>query len=193
MFSRVRSACVLLVLLSVLTGLLYPLAITAIAQILFPSEANGSLVTRNGKAVGSRLIGQYFTDPRYFWGRPSATAPHPYAANASNASNVGPTNPVLGDSVRTRIQRLHDTDTRNADPVPIDLVTSSGSGLDPHISVDAAMYQSHRIARVRGMTDSVVAELIAHHVIQRDLGILGEPRVNVLELNLALDQQYPTH
>jgi K+-transporting ATPase ATPase C chain len=185
--ASLRPALVLFLLLTALTGLLYPLVVTALAQLLFPQQAAGSIVTRDGRAVGSRLIGQSFGDPRYFWSRPSATTPQPYNAAASTGANLGPLNPQLTDAVRTRIAALRAADPANSAPVPIDLVTASASGLDPEISVAAADYQSARVARARGLPAERVQALIAQHGQGRLLGVIGEPRVNVLELNLALD------
>jgi len=186
-FSTLRPALVLFLLLTVLTGLLYPLLVTALAQLLFPHQAAGSILTRDGHAVGSRLIGQSFSDPRYFWSRPSATTPQPYNGTASTGSNLGPLNPALLDAVKARVAALHAADPGNRLPVPVDLVTASGSGLDPEISVAAASYQAARVARTRGLAPERVQALIAQHTEGRLLGVLGEPRVNVLELNLALD------
>ncbi|MEO8362657.1 MAG: potassium-transporting ATPase subunit KdpC [Vicinamibacteria bacterium] len=187
MKDHLRPALVLLVTLSVLTGLLYPFAVTVLAQVLFPSQAGGSLVMRDGKAVGSLLIGQSFTEPKYFWGRLSATGPVPYNAAASSGSNLGPLNKALRDSAIARIEALRAADPGNTAAVPIDLVTASGSGLDPHISIAGARYQAARVARVRGVNVGVVEELIAASTNGRALGLFGEPTVNVLELNLALD------
>jgi K+-transporting ATPase ATPase C chain len=174
-------------LLTVLTGLVYPLIVTVLAQLAFPARAAGNLVMRAGHPVGSALIGQSFSDARDFWGRPSATTPQPYNAAASNASNFGPLNPALTDAVKQRVAALRAADPGNQTPVPIDLVTSSGSGLDPEESVAAAVYQAARVARARGLPEARVRALIAAHTEGRLLGVLGEPRVNVLELNLALD------
>jgi potassium-transporting ATPase KdpC subunit len=185
--SVLRPALVLLLLLTVLTGFLYPLLVTGLAQLLFPRQAAGSIITRAGHPLGSRLIGQSFSDPRYFWSRPSATTPQPYNATASSGSNQGPLNPALLDAIKTRVAALHAADRDNRLPVPVDLVTASGSGLDPEISVAAANYQVARVARTRGLAPEQVRALIAQHTEGRLLGILGEPRVNVLELNLALD------
>ena len=186
-FSALRPALVLFLLLTLLTGFLYPLLITGLAQLLFPERAAGSIVTRAGQAVGSRLIGQSFSDPRYFWSRPSATTPQPYNGNASTGSNLGPLNPQLTDGIKARVAALRAADATNSAPVPIDLVTASGSGLDPEISLAAANYQAARVARSRGLAPERVQALIAQHTEGRLLGVLGEPRVNVLELNLALD------
>ena len=186
MVTHLRPALVLLALLSVLTGVIYPLAVTVLAQTLYPREASGSLVVREGKAVGSRLIGQSFTDPRYFWGRLSATSPAPYNAAASSGSNLGPLNPALRDNAVARIEALRAADPGNMAPVPVDLVTSSGSGLDPHISVAAAHYQAPRVARLRMIDAETVEAAISHATTGRALGVFGEPVVNVLELNLAL-------
>jgi K+-transporting ATPase ATPase C chain len=186
-FTTLRPALVLFLLLTVLTGLLYPLLVTGLAQLLFPHQAAGSILTRDGHAVGSRLIGQSFSDPRYFWSRPSATTPQPYNGTASTGSNLGPLNPQLTDAIKTRIGALRAADPTNSAPVPVDLVTASASGLDPEISVAAADYQAARVARARGLAPERVQALIAQHTEGRLLGVLGEPRVNVLELNLALD------
>jgi K+-transporting ATPase ATPase C chain len=187
MLNELRPAIVSFVLLSLVTGIVYPLAVTGIAQGLMPDKANGSLIQQDGKVVGSALIGQSFSDPKYFWGRPSATSPTPYNAAASSGSNQGPTNPALIDAVKARVQALRDADPGNTAPVPVDLVTASGSGLDPHISPAAAEYQLQRVVRVRGMDAAKVRELVQQNTEGRQFGILGEPRVNVLKLNLALD------
>jgi potassium-transporting ATPase KdpC subunit len=187
MLSQFRPAIVSFVLLTIITGLLYPLAVTAVAQVVFPQQANGSLILKDGKPIGSTLIGQPFDDPKYFWGRLSATGPFPYNAAASSGSNLGPTNPALIDEVRARVDALHAADPQNAQPIPVDLVTSSGSGLDPHISVAAALYQTPRVARLRGLSVDQVRALVEQFTEGRQLGFIGEPRVNVLELNLALD------
>jgi K+-transporting ATPase ATPase C chain len=185
--ASIRPALVLFLLLTMVTGLLYPLLVTVAAQVLFPSRAAGTLLMRDGRAVGSRLIGQSFGDPRYFWSRPSATAPQPYNGTASTGSSLGPLNPTLLDAVKARVAALRAADPGNDAPVPIDLVTASGSGLDPEISLAAANYQAARVARARGLALERVQALIAQHTEGRLLGVLGEPRVDVLELNLALD------
>jgi K+-transporting ATPase ATPase C chain len=187
MGSHIRPAIVMLVLLSALTGLVYPAVVTGIAQLVFPRQANGSLIVRDGKVVGSSLIGQPFDDPKYFWGRPSATSPFPYNAASSSGSNQGPTNPALYDAVKGRVEALRAADPGNTAPVPVDLVTASGSGLDPHISPAAALYQIGRVAKARKLEESAVRQLVEQHTAGRQIGFLGEPRVNVLELNLALD------
>lgn len=188
MLSQLRPAAVLLGLFTLLAGVGYPLAVTAGAQALFPAQANGSLLRIGNEVVGSRLVGQAFDEPGYFWGRPSVTAPSPYNAGASTGSNLGPTNPALADAVRERIERLREADPATvATPVPVDLVTSSGSGLDPDISPAAALYQVPRVARARGLPEARVRELVAQCTEGRTFGLLGEPRVNVLRLNLALE------
>ncbi len=187
MRDQVRPALVILLSLTVMTGLVYPALVTGIAQALFPSQARGSLVVRNGSPVGSALIGQPFDDPRYFWGRPSTTSPFPYNAAASAGSNLGPTNPALRKAVQARIEALRAADPGNRQPVPVDLVTASASGLDPHISLAAALYQVPRVARARHLDGEAVRRLVQQATDGRQLGILGEPRVNVLALNLALD------
>jgi potassium-transporting ATPase KdpC subunit len=188
MLKQLKQAFLLLVALSLLTGVIYPLVITGIAQVVFPEQANGSLIYRDGKPVGSSLIGQSFTDPQYFWGRPSATSPMPYNAESSTGSNLGPTNPDLVKTVEERIAALKKADPGNDMPIPVDLVTSSASGLDPHISPAAAEYQVRRVAKARGMDENAVRQLVAKHTEGRTLGLLGEPRVHVVELNLDLDQ-----
>lgn len=187
MRTQLRPALVSLAALTLITGFLYPLVITAVAQVLFPQQANGSLILIDGKPVGSSLIGQPFEAPQYFWSRPSATLPFPYNAAASGGSNFGPTNPALMTALQARIDELNMVDPGNPLPIPVDLVTASASGLDPHISPAAAEYQVRRIARVRRLDDTVVRRLVAQHTEGRQLGVLGEPRVNVLTLNLALD------
>lgn len=187
-----RPALVLFVLLSALTGLIYPFAVTGVAQAAFPAQVAGSLVlNKEGQPVGSALIGQNFSDPGHFWGRPSATAPMPYNAAASGGSNQGPLNPALTDAVKGRVEALRAADPGNDAPVPVDLVTASGSGLDPHISAAAARYQSPRVARVRKLPAEQVAQLVERHTEQPLFGLLGEARVNVLALNLALDALQP--
>ena len=183
-----RPALVGFALLSAVTGLLYPAAVTGVARTLFPFQAEGSLVLRDGRVIGSELIGQSFSSPRYFWGRPSATAPMANNAAGSGGSNQGPTNPALADAVQARIEALKAADPGNQAPVPVDLVSASASGLDPHISMAAARYQAARVARERGLPLEAVQRLIQAHTEARDLAVLGEPRVNVLKLNLALDQ-----
>jgi K+-transporting ATPase ATPase C chain len=187
MMREFRPALTILVILSIVTGLAYPLIVTGVAQGLFPSKANGSLIERDGKAIGSALIGQQFGDPKHFWGRPSATSPYPYNASSSSGSNQGPLNPALKDAVEGRIKALREADPDNKAPVPVDLVTASGSGLDPHISPAAAEFQVARVAKVRGMELNKVRALVDRATEGRQLGFLGEPRVNVLALNLALD------
>jgi len=187
MKSLLRPALSLFALLSVLTGLVYPLAVTSLGQALFPWQAKGSLLAVDGRPVGSALIGQNFTDPRHFWGRPSATSPQPYNGAASSGSNQGPLNPALIDAVRARIEVLRAADPGNNQPVPVDLVTASGSGLDPDISLAAAHYQAARVAKARGLPVKQVSALIEQQAARPWLGVLGEPRVNVLRLNLALD------
>src|SRR5512143_809327 len=187
MLKEMRPALVSFAVLTVVTGIVYPLAVTGIAQAVMPEQANGSLILKDGKPIGSALIGQSFSDPRYFWGRPSATSPMPNNGAASSGSNLGPTNPALKEAVAARVKALHDADPGNTAPIPVDLVTASGSGLDPHISPAAAEYQAARVARVRGIAPGVVSQLVATHVEPRQYGVIGEPRVNVLQLNLALD------
>ena len=187
MKTLIRPAVTLFILLSIITGLIYPLLVTGIGQALFPQQAAGSLIERDGKLIGSRLIGQNFTDPKYFWGRPSATGPYPYNAAASGGSNLGPLNPTLKEAVESRVKALRIADPGNAAPVPVDLVTASASGLDPHISPAAAEYQVMRVARARGLAPEAVRNLVTQQTENRQWGIFGEPRVNVLELNLALD------
>jgi K+-transporting ATPase KdpC subunit len=182
-----RPALLIFILLTILTGILYPVLVTVIAQLVFPAQANGSLIEENGTVVGSALIGQSFTSPKYFWGRPSATSPEPYNASSSSGSNLGPSNPALLDAVKARVDALHAADPTNTLPVPVDLVTASASGLDPDISVANAMLQAPRVAAVRGLSEEELRSLIEEHITSRDLGVFGEPRVNVLELNLALE------
>jgi K+-transporting ATPase ATPase C chain len=188
MRSQLRPAIVAFVLLTVLTGFLYPLLVTGIAQVLFPHQANGSLILKDGEALGSELIGQPFSEPRYFWSRLSATGPLPYNGGASTGSNLGPANPALAQAVQDRIAALQTDDPQAALPVPADLATSSASGLDPHISIAAAHYQVARVAQARGLDEQAVRQLVDQYTEGRQLGVLGEPRVNVLKLNLALDE-----
>ena len=196
MYSIVRPAVVCFAVLTVLTGIAYPLVVTGIAQVAFADQAAGSLLLRDGKPVGSSLIGQNFSDPKYVWGRPSATGPYPNNASASSGSNQGPLNPALTDAVKSRIEALREADiglahgsadAGNTAPVPVDLVTASGSGLDPHISLAGAQFQAARVAKARKLPLQQVQQLIDQHSEGRILGFLGEPRVNVLQLNLALD------
>ncbi len=194
MTSQLRPAFFLLLIFTLITGVIYPLVVTGIAQVVFPSQANGSLiVTKDGKAVGSELIGQQFDDPKYFWGRISATGTFAYNAfnaenlTASSGSNYGPLNPALIDMVQARIDALKAADPDNTAPIPVDLVTASGSGLDPHISIAAALYQVSRVAAVRGLSEADIQSLVEKYTEGRQFGFLGEPRVNVLLLNLALD------
>src|SRR6266542_5841206 len=196
MISQLRPAFFMLLIFTVITGIIYPLVFTGIAQVAFPQQANGSLIIKDGKAYGSALIGQQFDDPKYFWGRLSATGPVPYTAfnadklTSSSGSNYGPLNPALKDAVQARIDALKQADPGNTKAIPVDLVTASGSGLDPHISPAAADYQVGRVAKARGLDEAKVSALVAQYTEGRQLGFLGEPRVNVLELNLALDTQY---
>ncbi|GAB3388496.1 potassium-transporting ATPase subunit C [Azotobacter armeniacus] len=187
MKTLVRPAVSLFLLLSAVTGLAYPLAVTGIAQAVFPEQAAGSLIFKDAQVIGSELIGQHFSTPQYFWGRPSATAPQPYNADASSGSNQGPLNPALAAAVEARLEALHAADPGNAQPVPVDLVTASASGLDPHISPAGALWQVPRVARARGLTEAQVRSLVEGHAEGRQWWLLGEPRVNVLKLNLALD------
>ena len=189
MFVRsIRSAVSLLIAMTILLGIAYPLLITGIAKLAFPRQAEGSLLHADGKLIGSTLIGQSFSDPKYFWGRPSATSPQPYNGLASGGSNLGPLNPALLDAVKTNAKALHDADPDNQQPIPVDLVTASGSGLDPEISIAAAQYQGARIARARNLAVERVEALINAHQEGRLFGFIGERRVNVLTLNLALDR-----
>jgi K+-transporting ATPase ATPase C chain len=187
MRSEFRPALVMIVALTAITGVVYPLVVTGIAKLAFPRQADGSLIVRDGRVVGSRLIGQSFDQPGYFWGRLSATAPVPYNAAASSGSNLGPLNPALVDAVKARLAALRAADSTATGSVPVDLVTASGSGLDPHISPAAAEYQVGRVARVRGLAPDAVRALVRKHTEGRTFGVLGEPRVNVLELNLELE------
>ncbi len=184
----IRNAIMSLLLFTILTGFIYPLLVTGIAQSIFPQQANGSIITRNGKPVGSELLGQQFEDPKYFWGRPSATTPYPYNGGSSSGSNLGPNNPDLMKAVQSRTKALRDADPGNTAQIPVDLVTFSGSGLDPHISPAAAKYQVRRVAKARGIEEEKVRILVSRYTEARQFGFLGEPRVNVLRLNLALDE-----
>lgn len=188
MLTIVRNACMSLLLFTILAGFIYPLAVTGVAQAVFPKQANGSIIVKEGKPVGSALIGQEFGDPTYFWGRPSATSPYQYNGGSSSGSNLGPNNPDLVKTVQARAQALRDADPGNQAKIPVDLVTASGSGLDPHISPAAALYQAARVARSRELDILSVRVLIEAHIEDRQFGVLGEPRVNVLELNMALDE-----
>lgn len=191
MFIRlIRPAISLLAVMTLLVGIAYPLVITGAAKIAFPRQAAGSLIYQDGKLIGSSLIGQSFSDPKYFWGRPSATTPQPYNGLGSTGSNLGPLNPALIDAVKANAKALHDADPENRQPLPVDLVTASASGLDPDVSVAAVEYQAARVARTRHLELAQVEALIKAHVRERLFGIIGEPRVNVLELNLALDRQH---
>jgi len=185
--SNVRPALVMIVLMTILLGALYPAVVTAIASVLFPWQASGSVIEKDGKAIGSALIGQPFADPGHFWSRPSATSPYPYNASSSSGSNLGPLNPALTDAVAARVKALRDADPDNAAPVPADLVTASASGLDPHISPAAAEYQVARVAKARHLDPAQVRALVQQFTEGRQLGFLGEPRVNVLRLNMQLD------
>ena len=185
--AQLRPALTMLAILTVLTGLVYPLVITGVAQLLFPHQANGSLIVRDGKVIGSELIGQYFGQPKYFWSRPSATAPFAYNAAASSGSNLGPTNPALIEAVKARVGALRAADPDNHALIPVDLVTASGSGLDPHISPAAAEYQIKRVAQMRGLDENSVRAIVVRYTEERQFGVFGERRLNVLKLNLALD------
>lgn len=190
MLKHIRPAIISILLFTGITGIAYPLAVTGLAQILFPWKANGSLLYRDGRTIGSRLIGQPFSELKYFWSRPSATGPFAYNAGASTGSNYGPLNPALVDRIQKRIHDLRIADPQNVQRIPIDLVTASGSGLDPHLSVAGARYQVSRVARARNVSEEVIRDLVNRHTEGRQLGFLGESRVNVLELNLALDEAY---
>jgi potassium-transporting ATPase KdpC subunit len=185
----IRNALMSLLLFTVLTGFIYPVAVTGLAQLIFPNQANGSIIKKNGIPVGSRLIGQEFNDPKYFWGRSSATTPYPYNGGSSSGSNAGQNNPDFLKAVQARIDALRAADPGNQAAIPVDLITASGSGLDPHISPAAAEYQVLRVARARGLDASALRGLISQHTQGRWLGLVGEPVVNVLELNLALDER----
>ena len=187
MMKELRPAVISFLLLTLLTGFAYPLLVTGLSQVFMPGKANGSFILKEGKPIGSELIGQSFSDPKYFWGRLSATGPMPYNASASSGSNLGPTNPALMDAVKGRVQALRDADPGNQQAVPVDLVTASGSGLDPHISPAAAEYQLARVARLRNINPEALRKLVEEHTEGRQFGMLGEARVNVLKLNLALD------
>jgi K+-transporting ATPase ATPase C chain len=187
MFTMIRNALMSLLLFTVLTGLIYPVVVTGLAQVLFPRQANGSIIDKNGKPMGSALIGQQFDDPQYFWGRPSATTLYPYNGSSSSGSNRGPNNPDLIKAVRSRIDALRSADPGNTAKVPVDLVTASGSGLDPHISPAAAEYQVSRVAKARMLDEARVREAVEQNTEERLIGVIGEPIVNVLKLNLALD------
>jgi K+-transporting ATPase ATPase C chain len=188
MLRMIFSAVALLIVFIVVTGFIYPLAVTGLAQLFFPFQANGSIMIRDSKPIGSILIGQHFDDPKYFWGRPSATQPYPYNASSSSGSNLGQSNPVFLKTIQERVARLKAADPANDKPIPIDLITSSGSGLDPHISLAATEYQVQRVAGIRGLDKDMVLALIAAYSDKRQFGILGEPTVTVLKLNLALDR-----
>jgi potassium-transporting ATPase KdpC subunit len=189
MLKALRTALVMFLVLSLLTGVAYPALVTLIGRLAFPARVAGSVLERDGRPVGSRLLGQPFSSPRYFWSRPSATLPMPYNGAASRGSNQGPSNPALTAAVAARIAVLRAANPGNTRPVPVDLVTASASGLDPHISVAAAEYQLERVARARNLTPAALAALVQEHTEGRTFGVLGEPRVNVLELNLALDRR----
>jgi potassium-transporting ATPase KdpC subunit len=185
---HIRPAILSFIILTIITGAIYPLFVTGIAQLFFHDKANGSLIYQNGEAIGSSLIGQQFDDPKYFWGRLSATSPVQYNSASSSGSNLGPSNPALVEAVQARIKALKEADPDNKSPIPIDLVTSSASGLDPHISLASAYYQIPRIARLRGLPQDIVETIVGKHTTDRLLGIIGEPVVNVLETNLELDE-----
>ncbi|MBC7622063.1 MAG: potassium-transporting ATPase subunit KdpC [Aeromicrobium sp.] len=191
MFKQIKPAVLMLLLMTVITGLIYPMLTTGVAQLVFPSQANGSLIEQNGKLIGSALIGQQFTEPKYFWGRLSGTGTYPYNASASGGTNLGPLNPVLADNAKARVEALgkgdQDAGIKQTKAVPIDLVTASGSGLDPHISEAAAEYQLARVAKVRGLPEAKVREVVAANTQANWLGIFGNAHVNVLKVNLALD------
>ncbi len=188
MLTMIRNAVMTLLVFTMLTGLIYPMVVTGLAQVIFPDQANGSIITKDGKIVGSALLGRQFEDPKYFWGRLSATTPYPYNGRSSSGSNLGPNNPDLMKAMQARIQALREADPGNMAKIPVDLVTASGSGLDPHISPAAATYQVQRVAKVRGIEAAKVSALVAANTEDRQFGILGETRVNVLRLNLELDE-----
>lgn len=185
----IRNSIMSILLFTILTGIIYPVAVTGIAQVIFSHQANGSIITKNGIAVGSKLLGQQFDDPKYFWGRLSATGPYPYNGAASSGSNLGPNNPNLTAAVEARIKALHEAEPGNTAKIPVDLVTASGSGLDPHISLAAAEYQIKRVAKAKGLDDARIRDIVANNTKGRWLGLIGEPVVSVLELNIALDEQ----
>jgi K+-transporting ATPase ATPase C chain len=187
MWQPMRTALLLFAVVTLLTGVVYPLAVTGLAQVLFPWQVNGSLIEINNEKTASELVGQPFSEPQYFWGRPSATAPVAYNGASSTGSNRGPSNPALQEAVRKRIAAFRSADPENRLPIPVDLVTASGSGLDPHISPAAALYQALRVAKTRGIDEGKVAELVRIHIRERQFGIFGEPTVNVLRLNMALE------
>lgn len=187
MYAQLRPALILLGVFTVLTGIIYPLVVTGLALLVFPEQARGSLLRREGQVFGSALIGQPFDSPRYFWGRPSATTPFPNNSGASGGSNVGPTNKTLIEDVQKRVEVLRASEPQSDEPIPVDLVTTSASGLDPHISPAAAAIQLPRVAKARGLSEEWLRFLVREHTEERFLGIFGEPRVNVLQLNLALD------
>jgi potassium-transporting ATPase KdpC subunit len=188
MTTIIRNSLMSLLLFTILTGIIYPLAVTGIAQVAFPHQANGSIIVKNGKPIGSSLIGQQFGDPKYFWGRLSATTPYPYNGGSSSGSNLGPNNPDLVKAMKARIDALHTAEQGNDAKIPVDLVTASASGLDPHISLAGVEYQIHRVAKARGLDDAKVRDIVARNTSGRWLGVIGEPVVNVLETNLALDE-----
>jgi K+-transporting ATPase ATPase C chain len=188
MIKIIRNTITSLLLFTILTGFIYPLAVTGIAQVVFPKQANGSVITKGGKLVGFELLGQQFEDPKYFWGRLSATTPYPYNGGSSSGSNLGPNNPDLMKAVQGRVKALRDADPGNTAKIPVDLVTASGSGLDPHISPAAAEYQIRRVAKTRGIDEEKVRMLLSRYTEGRQFGLLGEPRVNILRLNLSLDE-----
>jgi potassium-transporting ATPase KdpC subunit len=188
MFKELKTAILTFLILTIITGIFYPLFITGVSKVFFRSQADGSLIYRNGKPIGSSLIGQSFDDPKYFWPRPSATSPASFNASSSSGSNLGPLNPALADAIKNRVKAYKAADPNNTNPVPIDLVTSSASGLDPHISLAGAFYQAPRVARLRNLPLDTVRTIILQHTNKRFLAVLGEPVVNILELNLSLDE-----